>query len=255
MEPAEVRDVALVLIGGHAHPGGVGEDVAAEDGLMERLPVLEIVQGDGTGGRGLGDGLQALLHPGPEGVLQVEDGDLRRPLQGRLDGDGGGGSAAAQEDDLLPLHLHAAAAEVLGVAAAVGVVAHEGAVLIDDGVDGLDGLGGGGQFIEVGDDGVFAGHGDVGAPHPQGADGLDGIPGFLLGDVEGQVGPVQSELLEAVVIHGRGLGMLHRGADEPQQGGGSGEMHELVLLASFLRETSGAVRSCPRLCCAFTIAQ
>ena len=35
----------------------------------------------------------------PEGVLQVEDGDLRRPLQGRLDGDGGGGSAAAQEDD------------------------------------------------------------------------------------------------------------------------------------------------------------
>lgn len=87
----------------------------------------------------------------------------------------------AQEDDPLPLHLHAAAAEVLGVAAAVGVVAHEGAVLIDDGVDGLDGLGGGGQFIEVGDDGVFAGHGDVGAPHPQGADGLDASPAFSWG--------------------------------------------------------------------------
>lgn len=54
---------------------------------------------------------------------------------------GGSGSAAAQQDDFLPRYLNSVAPEVLGVAATVGVVAHQDAVLIDDGIHRLDGLG------------------------------------------------------------------------------------------------------------------
>ena len=55
----------------------------------------------------------------------IEYAYLLRALEGGLDGDGAGRAARAEERDGLPRYLHAAPAQLAGVAHAVGDVAAE----------------------------------------------------------------------------------------------------------------------------------
>ena len=114
---------------------------------MQGVLVGQVVEGEDTVGGDLVDGLHPFFNAGPELILPIEDGQLRRTFQRHLYGDGGTNAATADQGDLLAGHFDAVPAEVLGVAAAVGVVSHQDAVLIDDGIHGLNGLCRRGQAI------------------------------------------------------------------------------------------------------------
>ena len=166
----------------------------------------------------------------------IEDGDLRRAVQGGLDADGGGGAAGAQHHETLALDLDAVLVEVADEAHAVGIVAGELAVLAHgDGVADADELGGGRQCVEIGSHGGLIRHGDVEAADAQGLQGLDGLLGLLQGDVEGQVRGIDAGALETIVIHGRGAGVAHRGADEAKELGvtGNSAFHLHILFFTF----------------------
>lgn len=108
----------------------------------------------------------------------------------------------AQQDDFLPRYLNSVAPEVLGVAATVGVVAHQDAVLIDDGIHRLDGLGRRGQLVQKRDHRVFAQGMVTLAPRiPRVRIAATASPGPLRRNIKGQIGPVQAEFLKAVVVH------------------------------------------------------
>ena len=175
-----------------------------------------------------------MLAVGVKLVVTVENGNLRRAVQRRLYADSGGCAARAQYHQTLALHLDAVLVKVANEAHAVGVVAGQLAVLTDgNGVARADEPCGGGQLIQIGRHGGLAGHGDVEAAHAQGLEGLHARFGLLQRDVEGQIRGVEASALEAVIIHGGGAGVSHRGADQAKELGMSGNsaFHSVILLS------------------------
>lgn len=137
--------------------------------LRRASGVVQVAEGYLAGGSGVADGLEVGQGPLPEAVALVEHADLLGALERGLDGDGARSAARAQEGDDLAGDLDAAAAELTGVAHAVGDVAVELAVLIYNGVDAADGPGSGADLVEVGDDRVLERHRHVAAHDVEGA--------------------------------------------------------------------------------------
>ena len=189
----------------HAHAGGVREDVAPGDALAQGLAVVEVGEAYLARGRGLADGLEVRERPVPEGVALIEYAYLLRALEGGLDGDGAGRAARAEERDGLPRYLHAAPAQLAGVAHAVGDVAAEPAVPVYNGVDGAYRQGRRADLVEIGYDRVLERHGHVRALEVEGADGRHGVLHVLHVHVEGEVGAVEAVFLKAVVVHRGGF--------------------------------------------------
>lgn len=63
---------------------------------MQGVLVGQVVEGEDTVGRDLADGFHPLFDAGPELVLPIEDGQLRRAFQRNLYGDGGTDAATAR---------------------------------------------------------------------------------------------------------------------------------------------------------------
>ena len=113
--------------------------------------------------------------------VAVDEGDAGGACEGEFDGDGAGGTAGTEDDDVLACGVDDRA-ETFEEALAVGVFAEPAAVGLADGaVDGTDDGGGGGETVEVADDGEFVRETAIEAEVALGFCAADGVGEVLRG--------------------------------------------------------------------------
>ena len=169
--------------------------------------------------------------------VDVGDEDSGGALEGELGGDGAAGAAGAHDENDLARGVEAGLGlEASDEAAAVGVEAATGAVLVDlDGVDGADEGGGLGDVVEELDDGLLVRNGDVEAAEAEGDGAGHGVAEALGPDLEREVDPREAKGFEAGVVHGRRSGVLNGEAEEAGELGVAANAHGSLFQATCRR--------------------
>jgi hypothetical protein len=164
--------------------------------------------------------------------VAVDEGDAGGAGEGEFDGDGAGGSAGSEDDDVLVCGVDDRA-ETFEEALAVGVFAEPAAVGLADGaIDGTDDGGGGGETVEVADDGDFVRETAIEAEVALGFCAADGIGEVFRGDLHVDVAGVEIVVVEGGFHHDDGgvFGdWLCEAADEGGEEVGHGEEGDRVV--------------------------
>ncbi|GAB3388004.1 hypothetical protein GCM10027514_29520 [Azotobacter armeniacus] len=154
--------------------------------------------------------------------LDVEDGQLAHTGLQQGVGHSSPGPAGAHLHHALARHSRQAAAEALGEALAVGIVADTLAVLEHHGVHRADAEGFRRQLIEQRDDCLLAGEGDVQAGEAHALGGAQQLRQSLaaraeLVQVDQSVQVADTLGIAPVLVHGRGARALDAGSDQTSQ--------------------------------------
>jgi hypothetical protein len=164
-------------------------------------------------------------------LVDVEDRELLRAQGQQRVRDGGAGAARAEQDHGGQWGVGQSPVEGTGETRPVGVVADRAPVPQDHGVDRAEGGGVGGELVEVVEDELLAGMGDVEAVvagEPRGVEDLaDGARGAVeLGQVQAAVEIADPELVGLPLVHRRGQRRADPAADESDEETGGAGAHK-----------------------------
>ena len=131
----------------------------------------------------------------------VDDGDVGHAGQTHLHADGPGCAAGAEDDGFLALDVDAVGGQGHHEALAVGVLAEEASVVVDDHIDRADELRALRDLVQVLHDLDLVRDGAVDAAHLEGLKAVDGVFELVLVHVQRQEMPaLQTQGLEGSVL-------------------------------------------------------
>ena len=148
--------------------------------------------------------------------MNIENRDFSCTVKRALHLNGSSGTASACNRDLLALNIDPVILQIMHKSLAVSNMAGQSAVVIYDRVDRSDNLCCRRQFIHVFDNLCLARHGDIAAAHFECAHGGNGVCHFLHLDIKSNIHIIQSQPLEAVIIHCRRTRMSDRRTNQCQ---------------------------------------